>query len=150
MHKDSLFGQFAKWISLKCGSPVAFILALSTVIIWAISGPMFDYSETWQLIINTGTTIITFLMVFIIQNTQNKDTTAIQIKLDELIRATHHAQNVIMDLEEFREDELEKIRCHYRDLAEKARHHAEHGRNDEHKIEGQQDTTWLRHVMHKK
>jgi low affinity Fe/Cu permease len=103
------------------GQPVAFGTALAIIILWAISGPIFGFSDTWQLIINTGTTIITFLMVFIIQNTQNRDAEAMHIKLDELIRAMDQAQNALLNLEELEEEDLERIRADYLRLAEHAR-----------------------------
>ena len=103
------------------GQPAAFGTALAIIILWAISGPIFGFSDTWQLIINTGTTIITFLMVFIIQNTQNRDAEAMHIKLDELIRAMDQAQNALLNLEELEEDDLERIRADYLRLAERAR-----------------------------
>ena len=98
---------------------------------WAISGPIFHFSDTWQLVINTGTTIVTFLMVFLIQSTQNRDGEAVQIKLDELLRVTSGAHNVLMDLEELDEHELEKIRAVYVKLAEAARQGKHGGRSDE-------------------
>lgn len=98
------------------------MLALCVVVVWALSGPLFDFNDTWQLVINTGTTIITFLMVFLIQNTQNRDAEAMQIKLDELIRAAHEAQNSLLDLEELEPEDLERIRARYTDLAKQARH----------------------------
>lgn len=124
MKKDSntsVFIRFAKWASRATGRPATFIGAGLIVLLWAITGPIFDFSDTWQLVINTGTTIITFLMVFLIQNTQNRDTEAMQIKLDELIRAVSSAQNTMMDLEELDEKELDEIRAEYEKMAEKAR-----------------------------
>ena len=117
----SLFTRFAKWASRATGRPGTFIGAVLIIILWAITGPIFDFSDTWQLVINTGTTIITFLMVFLIQNTQNRDTEAMHIKLDELIRAVSSAQNTMLDLEELDEKELDEIRAEYEKLAEKAR-----------------------------
>ena len=103
------------------GQPASFGLAVIVVVAWAISGPMFHWSDTWQLVINTGTTIVTFLMVFLIQSTQNRDTEAVQVKLDELLRVTPGAHNVLMNLEELEESELDRIRAVYVKLAEKAR-----------------------------
>ena len=103
------------------GQPVAFGAALILIILWAVVGPIFNYSDTWQLVINTGTTIITFLMVFLIQNTQNKDAEAMHIKLDELIRALDKAQNALLNLEELEESDLDRIRTDYLKLAENAR-----------------------------
>ena len=122
----SAFTRFAKWAARATGKPIAFIGAASIIVLWALSGPLFDFSDTWQLVINTGTTIITFLMVFLIQNTQNRDTEAMQIKLDELIRAVGTAQNTVLDLEEMDEAELDRIRVEYQELAEKARAKLEH------------------------
>lgn len=131
MQKPShLFNVFAKWASWATGQPVAFVLALTTVVVWAITGPMFGYSETWQLVINTGTTIITFLMIFLIQNTQNRDTAAIQIKLDELIRATKGAHNVLLDLEELEDEELDRLRGEYLELAADSREKLDSGMSD--------------------
>jgi low affinity Fe/Cu permease len=120
MTKSTLFTRVAKKTAQFTGRPIAFGLAVGTILVWLITGPIFDYSDTWQLIINTGTTIITFLMVFLIQNTQNRDTAAIQIKLDELIRVSQ-AHNALMDLEELEEVELEKFRKKYQKLAAAAR-----------------------------
>ena len=103
------------------GRPAAFLLAVSVVIAWAILGPMFRFSDTWQLVINTGTTIVTFLMVFLIQNTQNRDSEAVQVKLDELIRAVKGAHNALLDLEELEEADLDRIRANYEGLAKRAR-----------------------------
>jgi low affinity Fe/Cu permease len=118
---DKLFNKFSKWAAKATGSPLSFVVAITVIITWGVTGPIFGFSDTWQLIINTGTTIVTFLMVFLIQNTQNRDTHALQIKLDELIRATHGAHNALLDLEELSEKELLKIRDRYEKLAEQAR-----------------------------
>ena len=126
----SMFTRFAKWASRATGRPGTFIGAFGIILLWAITGPIFDFSDTWQLVINTGTTIITFLMVFLIQNTQNRDTEAMQIKLDELIRAVSSAQNTRMDLEELDEKELDEIRAQYEKMAEKARKKLEHSRSN--------------------
>ena len=120
MVKTTRFGRFSKKTAILSGRPVAFGLALGTILVWLITGPIFQFSDTWQLIINTGTTIVTFLMVFLIQNTQNRDTAAIQIKLDELIRVTR-GHNALMDLEELEETELEEFRRRYQKLAATAR-----------------------------
>jgi low affinity Fe/Cu permease len=103
------------------GRPITFLLALIVIFIWAVIGPLFDFSDTWQLVINTGTTIVTFLMVFLIQSTQNRDTEAIQLKLDEIIRAVGHANNQVLDLEELDEKDLDEIKKMYQELARKAR-----------------------------
>lgn len=115
------YGDIAKRISRWCGRQTTFLLALAIILIWIITGPLFGFSDTWQLVINTGTTIVTFLMVFLIQNTQNRDTAAIQLKLDELIRATQGAHNALLDLEELDETALEQFRTRYEHLAADAR-----------------------------
>ena len=119
--RNSLFSRFAKSASRITGQAYVFIGAFAIIVAWAITGPIFGFSDTWQLIINTGTTIVTFLMVFLIQNTQNRDTAAIQLKLDELIRAQKGANVELLDMEELDEDELETIRSDYEKLAEDAR-----------------------------
>jgi low affinity Fe/Cu permease len=124
------FSYIARRIAVLSGRPATFLLALSAVILWGLSGPLFDYSNTWQLIINTTTTIITFLMVFIIQNTQNRDTEAMQIKLDELIRATQGAHTSLLDLEELEEAQLERYRKRYEALAAMAREKLKRGELD--------------------
>mgnify|MGYP003346598419 CR=1 FL=1 len=124
------FDHFANKVTRWAGTPIAFCAAVVAVCIWAAVGPMFHYSETWQLVINTGTTIVTFLMVFLIQNTQNRDTEAIQIKLDELIRATNGAHNALLDLEELEEDALDAFRAKYQVLAASAREKLELGAQD--------------------
>jgi low affinity Fe/Cu permease len=115
------------------GHPATFGIALLVILVWALTGPVFHYSDTWQLVINTGTTIVTFLMVFLIQNSQNRDSAAMQIKLDELIRALKGARNELVDLEDLNERELEKMKAHYTHLAEKARARLEsqHGREED-------------------
>ncbi len=115
------YSGLAKAVSRVCGRPSTFALAIGVILIWIISGPLFGFSDTWQLVINTGTTIVTFLMVFLIQNTQNRDTQAIQLKLDELIRATTGAHNALLDLEELDERALEAFRTRYEALARDAR-----------------------------
>lgn len=109
----SPFGEFARWMERQLGRPIAFALALLTVVVWALSGPIFGWSDTWQLVINTGTTIITFLMVFIIQNTQIRDTRALQLKLDELIRVSQTARNSLISLEDKSESEIEEVRSRF-------------------------------------
>jgi low affinity Fe/Cu permease len=121
MKNSALYSQFAKLASRFCGKPIVFVLAVGTIGLWIITGPLFGFSDTWQLVINTATTIITFLMVFLIQSTQNRDTEAIQIKLDELIRATQGAHNALLDLEELEEDQLDAFRAKYEALARDAR-----------------------------
>lgn len=126
----SWFQVFSKAISRVTGRPIAFFLAVVVVIAWLATGPIFHFSDTWQLVINTGTTIITFLMVFLIQSTQNRDTEAIQIKLDELIRTTEGGHNVLLDLEELEEKELDRIRDEYCRLAARAREALHRGQPD--------------------
>ena len=129
MKKTSWFTRFAKRTAQLAGRPVAFGIACGIIVAWLISGPLFGFSDTWQLIVNTGTTIVTFLMVFLIQNTQNRDTAAIHIKLDELIRVTK-GHNALMDLEELDETELEEFREKYEKLAARARKEMDTGRGD--------------------
>jgi len=129
-HNTHLFTRFAKQAAHQTGHPRAFGLAVLVILVWAVTGPIFNYSDTWQLVINTGTTIITFLMVFLIQNTQNRDTGAMQTKLDELIRAMSGAHNALLDLEELDEAEIERIRRNYRNLASKARESLKQGVRD--------------------
>ena len=121
------FVRFAQSVSQFTGQPVTFFIALATIVVWAISGPLFGFSDTWQLVINTGTTIVTFLMVFVIQNTQMRDTEAMHLKLDELIRATEGAHTALLDLEELEEDKLIAYKRRYLELARKARENLRHG-----------------------
>jgi low affinity Fe/Cu permease len=104
------FSRAAQWTSRQCGRPLTFALAVTVIVVWAITGPMFNYSDTWQLIINTGTTIVTFLMVFLIQASQNRDSAAVQLKLDELIRVTDAARNKLLTLEDLTEAELDRLK----------------------------------------
>ena len=134
LHMDkpsSKFNQLAQWCSSMAGRPAAFCVALGLIVVWLCSGPLFGFSDTWQLIINTSTTIITFLMVFLIQNSQNRDTQAIQVKLDELIRVTRGAHVALLDLEELSDEELAKIRKDYACLAEEARTKLRNGGSDQ-------------------
>ena len=117
----SWFTRLARGTSRLAGRPLTFAAVTAMVIAWALLGPYFDYSDAWQLTINTATTIVTFLMVFLIQATQNRDAEAIQIKLDEVIRALDTAHNALLDLEELEEDDLKRMHQNYLDLAEKAR-----------------------------
>jgi low affinity Fe/Cu permease len=121
MPSAAWYSQFAKRTAHFCGRPRVFTLAVAVIVVWIVTGPVFHFSDTWQLAINTGTTIITFLMVFLIQNTQNRDTEAIQVKLDELIRATKGAHNALLDLEELEEENLDAFRTKYQALATVAR-----------------------------
>jgi low affinity Fe/Cu permease len=118
---QSWFSRFARETARMSGRPATFAVAAGVVVVWAITGPLFGFSDTWQLVINTGTTIVTFLMVFLIQNTQNRDSEAVHVKLDELIRANEAAHNALLDLEDLDEEELDRIRADYEKLAETAR-----------------------------
>jgi low affinity Fe/Cu permease len=126
----SFFTRFAKWTAHATGRPAAFCMAAAVVLIWGLTGPLFKFSDTWQLVINTGTTIVTFLMVFLIQNTQNRDTEALQVKLDELIRVTEGAHLVLLDLEELDDKQLDHICANYQKLAKKARESLKRGEVD--------------------
>jgi low affinity Fe/Cu permease len=117
----SWFTRFTKWTARVSGKSTTFVIAVLIIVAWAMTGPLFGFSDTWQLIINTGTTIITFLMVFLIQSTQNRDSEAMQVKLDELIHVMKGAQNALLDLEELEEEELDRIREGYQKIAERAR-----------------------------
>ena len=130
MRNHQWYSQFAKMAARYCGRPRVFAIAVFVIAAWVLTGPLFDFSDTWQLVINTGTTIVTFLMVFLIQNTQNRDTEAIQIKLDELIRATRGAHNALLDLEELEGDALDIFRSRYEALAREAREELKHGLRD--------------------
>ena len=121
------FTRFAKAAAHFTGRPACFLLALIVIVVWAMTGPLFKFGDTWQLVINTGTTIVTFLMVFLIQNTQNRDTEAIQIKLDELLRSHRPANNALLDLEELEEEELDELRKSYEALARRSRQRRDEG-----------------------
>ena len=127
---DQIFSRLAKQTARVMGQPAAFAVAALVIVVWAVTGPLFGFSDTWQLVINTGTTIVTFLMVFLIQNTQNRDTAALQLKLDELIRASQGAHNALLDLEELSEKELDVIRTRYEKLAGEAREELRQGGAD--------------------
>lgn len=144
---QNFFERFSNWATTATGSPAAFIIAVALILVWAISGPFFNFSETWQLVINTGTTIVTFLMVFLIQKGQNKDSKAIQIKLNELIAAHEKASNRIVDIEDLTEKELDKLHRYYQKLSDLAGEdtdlHQSHSidaaeDNHEHKLRNQQ------------
>lgn len=124
------FQRFARAAARASGRPMAFALAVASIVIWAVLGPLFHFTDTWQLVINTATTIVTFLMVFLIQNTQNRDSEAIQIKLDELLRATRGCHNVVLDIEELSENELDQIKRGYTILAKKALEELRNGKSD--------------------
>ena len=130
MPNAAWYSTFAKAAAHYCGRPRVFVLAVAVIAVWIITGPIFSFSDTWQLVINTGTTIVTFLMVFLIQNTQNRDTEAIQVKLDELIRATNGAHNALLDLEELEAEELDRFRAKYQALAGAARAELSRGLQD--------------------
>jgi low affinity Fe/Cu permease len=124
------FSSLARRIAVLAGRPVVFLAAVVSIALWALSGPLFGFSDTWQLVVNTTTTIVTFLMVFLIQNTQNRDTAAIQLKLDELIRATQGAHNALLDLEHIDDERFAQYRESYRRLAAQARRKLDHGELD--------------------
>jgi low affinity Fe/Cu permease len=130
IYSSSPFSRFAKLTARATGHPAAFMIAALIILIWGITGPIFEFSDTWQLVINTGTTIVTFLMVFLIQNTQNRDSHAVQLKLDELIRAVRGAHNALLDLEELEESDLEGFRERYEQLARTAREALRRGELD--------------------
>jgi low affinity Fe/Cu permease len=132
MHKKpGWFARFAQYVSHITGRPVAFIVAFTAIVVWGLTGQFFGFSDTWQLVINTATTIITFLMVFVIQNTQNRDTISMQIKLDELIFVTQKAHNALMNLEELDDRELEALRKDYERLAQEIPRHLERRRSQQ-------------------
>jgi low affinity Fe/Cu permease len=120
-YPTSPFARFSRWTAHAAGHPLAFLISVIVIGLWAVTGPLFQFSNTWQLVINTGTTIVTFLMVFLIQNTQNRDAAAVHLKLDELIRAIAGAHNGLLDLEEMTERDLEQIRTRYEEMARQAR-----------------------------
>src|SRR5690348_6473533 len=121
MARDNIFSRFATTATKWTGSTTAFIVAAATVVVWAVSGPIFHYSDTWQLTINTGTTIVTFLMVFLIQRTQNKDSLAIQLKLNEIVAALEGASNRLISVEDLSEQDLKVLHDHFERLAEMAK-----------------------------
>ncbi len=133
MKKQSLsdwFSRVSRTGAEHMGHPIAFVLALLVIAMWALTGPLFHFSDTWQLVINTGTTVVTFLMVFLIQNTQNRDAKAIQLKLDELLRAVESAHNALLSIEELPDDDLNQLKERYDRLAQQAREDARRGRRD--------------------
>jgi low affinity Fe/Cu permease len=117
----SWFTRLTKWTAHASGKPITFVLAAGVIVVWALTGPLFGFSDTWQLVINTSTTIVTFLMVFLIQATQNRDAEAMQLKLDEIIRAIGNAKNELLDIEQLEESDLDRIRQSYAVIAQKAR-----------------------------
>ena len=130
MYRSSTFDRFSKKTARWTGHPAAFVAATALIVGWIVTGPIFHYSTTWQLVINTATTIVTFLMVFLIQNTQNRDGAAVQLKLDELIRAIQGAHNELLDLEELTEAELDQFKRRYMRLADEARRDLRRGAPD--------------------
>lgn len=130
MKHTAWYSHFAKWAARASGRPMTFTVAVVVIGAWIVTGPLFHFSDTWQLVINTATTIVTFLMVFLIQHTQNRDTEAIQIKLDELIRATKGAHNALLDLEELEDEQLDRFRDRYEKLAHQARSELRRGHLD--------------------
>lgn len=128
--RQGRFTRFARWISYHAGRPSAFLFATFIIVAWAVTGPLFHYSDTWQLVINTSTTIVTFLMVFLIQNTQNRDSQAIHVKLDELIRAKKGARNSLLNLEDLSDEELEQIRLSFAKLAASAQYDVTNGESE--------------------
>jgi low affinity Fe/Cu permease len=126
----SVYSKIARFVAHIAGRPATFIVALTSILLWISSGPFFNFSDTWQLVINTATTIVTFLMVFLIQSTQNRDTEAIHLKLDELIRVTQGAHNRMLDLEESEEHDLDALRKQYEQLAQQARAATNRGEED--------------------
>jgi len=136
----SWFTRFTKRTAYATGQPLTFVLAVLVVVVWGITGPLFHFSDTWQLVINTGTTIITFLMVFLIQNSQNRDSAALQIKLDELIRATR-ARNSLLDVDNLDEDALERIRENYRKLAHNKEEEARQAKRASHRVRAAEESS---------
>jgi low affinity Fe/Cu permease len=130
MNKKTWYLRFSKKLSVLSGKPGTFVIAVLLVVLWACTGPIFGFSDTWQLVINTSTTIITFLMVFLIQNTQNRDTEAIQVKLDEIIRAIDGAHNALLNLEDLSEKELDQFKARYAKLAVLAKEELKKGLKD--------------------
>ncbi len=130
MKRKSWFNRFAKGASRATGQPMAFLLAFLIIIAWGVTGPLFRFSDTWQLVINTSTTIVTFLMVFLIQNSQNRESEAVQIKLDELIRATQGAHTVLLDLEEMDDEQLAELKKRYHNIATTSRDALRRGESD--------------------
>ena len=145
----SRFTRFARVVARMSGRPAAFTTAAATILIWAVAGPAFHYSDAWQLTVNTATTIVTFLMVFLIQGTQFRDSEAVQVKLDELIRAVHGAKNTLIDLEDLDDEELERLLARYGALAKRARAALGRARRRESASRAEVSQTWiLLHALH--
>jgi low affinity Fe/Cu permease len=130
MYRASPFSRFARWIAHAAGHPAAFVIAVVVVLGWLLAGPVFRFTDTWQLVINTSTTIVTFLMVFLIQNTQNHDSGTVQLKLDELIRSVQGAHNALLDVERLTEQDLDRLRLQFGELARLARADLRRGFSD--------------------
>lgn len=130
MNSKIWYSRFTKKFAKITGKSITFTFSIALILVWLLTGPLFGFSDTWQLVINTTTTIITFIMVFVIQNTQNRDTQAMQVKLDELIRVTQGAHNALLDLEELEEDDIDAFRNHYEALAKEARTRLKMGKKD--------------------
>ncbi len=130
MSSRSPFTRVAKATARAAGHPRSYFMAAGLILLWLVTGPVFHWSNTWQLVVNTATAIMTFLMVFLIQNTQNRDTAAIQLKLDEIIRSLEGAHNVLLDLEELKDEEIERLRVRYENLAREAREELRRGGSD--------------------
>ncbi|HEX8428072.1 low affinity iron permease family protein [Hymenobacter sp.] len=146
--RSNLFARFAERVTAWSGSTMAFCLALSTVLVWALTGPLFHYSETWQLVINTGTTIVTFLMVFLIQRAQNKDSLVLHLKLNELLASHKGASNRLINAQDFSEEEIHLLHRYFDVLAEKARHDSNLGRT--HSVEEAEENHVIKlHTRHK-
>lgn len=128
---NDFFHKFAQSVSATLGKPSAFVVALLIILVWAAVGPLFHFSDTWQLVINTGTTVITFLMVFLIQNTQNRDARAIHLKLDELIRTTKNARNTLVDLEDMTDQELDELAEEFQHVRDRYRKRKERNKRGE-------------------
>lgn len=130
VNRTSFFSRFAKWTSYAAGHPITFASAVFIILLWALTGSLFNYSDTWQLVINTGTTIVTFLVVFLVQNTQNRDSAAIQLKLDELIRSMNGAHNSLLDIENMTEEHISLLKDRFEKLAQNAREDLKEGGKD--------------------
>jgi low affinity Fe/Cu permease len=138
------FQKFARTVVRTSGHPMAFAIAIGTIVIWALTGPWFRFGNTWLLVINTVASISTFLMIFLVRNAQNRESEAVQLKLDELIRATKEARNTLLDIEELSEEELDRIKARFERLAQKAREEASTGQTEFIPPEGHQDAAVTR------
>jgi low affinity Fe/Cu permease len=138
------FQKFSRTVVRTSGHPTAFAVAIGTILIWALTGPMFHFGSTWLLVINTIASIVTFLMIFLIRNAQNRESEAVQLKLDELIRATKAAHNSLLDIEELSEEELDRIKARFEQLARKAREASSSGQTETIPLESRQDSPAIR------